>query len=1277
MKNSLPGNVLKSLSNAEVRRLTTRVQLSRLLPVVLLLLLACVHSQVATSSLRGVVSDPSGAVIAGVTVVLERKDVGFHARRQTDANGTYQFQQVPPGTYALTLTSAGFAEQQGNVQLLVDQPATRNVSLQVNSTTTTVDVDSAMPVLNTTDASIGNAVENASVQALPMEGRNVPDLLSLQPGVLYLGHNVNQDQDSRSGSVAGARSDQGNVTLDGLDNNDQVHGYAFTGVLRSTLDSVDEFRVSTTNSGVDSGRSSGAQVNVVSRSGTNSIHGSVYEYNRNTFTAANNWFNKEAELAEGRPNRPGELIRNTFGAAVGGPIKKDKMFFFLNYEAQRTAENQQVTQIVPTASFRAGSLTYPYINSSSGQSVFTLTPSDFAKLDPHCSGLGTCPWGAGDDPNILAVFNSYPMPNGSLAGDGYNTNSFSWSAPNPTRLATYIGKIDYAISDRHRMFVRGNLQNDHRSDPPPLPGGAPINTYTSNTKGIGVGEIWTISPSVVNNARYGFIRQGYSNRGSGSGPYVTLASVSNPVGETRTSLFKVPGHNFIDDLTWTKGKHTLQFGANYRIVHAITDTDAYSYNTAASSFGEYFDSIANTGQDLDPSGFPQLGFPSVAPGFDNSYSYAAMNLAGVIAAVNLNYVYKVSQGSGSLLPQGALVDRNFKSNQFEYYVQDTFRVRPNLSLTFGVRHSLAQTPYEVNGQQVQQDVSVNKWFDTRVTQAALGNSVQPNFNYVLSGKANHGKPMWPMANLNFAPRVGIAYAFDQKTSIRAGFGMDYDNFGMAVANIVSTGGSAGLLGSNATPAGWVAPGAAPRFTGLQNIPTNLSILTQPTSTVGFPYQPPLGAEGFVFTVDDGVKTPYSYQMDFSVQRELPGGFTVELAYVGRLGRRLLQNRDLGMPLNLVDRKSGMDYFHAADLIETMAYNSVPTTSVKPIPYWENLFPDAAGSGASGVGTPGYSATQNIYDHFRTDLLNASYAIYDMDVLCSPGCGGVTNRYYPSQYSDLFTQSSIGTSSYHSGQIIVRHPMRHGLQADFNYTFGKSIDLGSDSERLGGVFNTVSNTTFNSFSQIINVFNPKLNRAVSDFDTRHLITLDWVYQLPFGHSQQFLGGAHGFLNAVIGGWQLSGLGRWTGGLPFGSQVAAGWVTAWSYQSFLVSTGNVKIHKHYVPGQGPQVFADPNALEANILSGSPLRYPIPGEAGTRNAFRGDGFFGIDGGLSKKWEVRERMNLNFSWEVFNVTNAVRFDTNPNYSLQSQFNAGNFGFYSATLTQPRIQQFSLRLSF
>src|SRR5258708_6636406 len=272
MNTAFPDNEVMSLPNAAVCRPTTRDHLTRLPSTLFLLVISTfVHSQVATSSLRGTVSDPSGAVVAGVNVVLERKDVGFHTHRETDANGTYQFQQIAPGTYTLVFISAGFAEQQVNVQLLVDQPVTLNLALQIKSSTTTVDVDSAVPVLNTTDASIGNAVENAAVQALPMEGRNVPDLLSLQPGVLYLGHNVNQDQDSRSGSVAGARSDQGNVTLDGLDNNDQVHGYAFTGVLRSTLDSVQEFRVTTTNTNADSGRSSCAQLTRFTRTTTNNF----------------------------------------------------------------------------------------------------------------------------------------------------------------------------------------------------------------------------------------------------------------------------------------------------------------------------------------------------------------------------------------------------------------------------------------------------------------------------------------------------------------------------------------------------------------------------------------------------------------------------------------------------------------------------------------------------------------------------------------------------------------------------------------------------------------------------------------------------------------------------------------------------------------------------------------------------------------------------------------------------------------------------------------------
>ena len=230
--------------------------------------------------------------------------------------------------------------------------------MSVQTAAVSVNVSADAATLNTTDATIGDAVNNATIQALPMEGRNVPDLLSLQPGVLYLGHNINANFDSRSGAVSGSRSDQGNVTLDGLDDNDQVQGYAFTGVLRSTLDSVEEFRVTTTGSNADTGRSSGAQVNIVTRSGTDNPHGSLYEYNRNTLTAANNWFNKQAQLSQGLPNTPGKLIRNTFGGTIGGPIKKDKLFYFFNYEGQRTAENQQQTLTVPSASFRAGNLSY-------------------------------------------------------------------------------------------------------------------------------------------------------------------------------------------------------------------------------------------------------------------------------------------------------------------------------------------------------------------------------------------------------------------------------------------------------------------------------------------------------------------------------------------------------------------------------------------------------------------------------------------------------------------------------------------------------------------------------------------------------------------------------------------------------------------------------------------------------------------------------------------------------------------------------------------------------
>src|SRR5215475_868090 len=420
-------------------------------------------SQTGLTSLRGTVSDPSGALLADAQVTLEEPTTGFHATRNTDQDGAYEFPQIAPGKYTITVSKAGFGRQAKAAELLVSQPATINFALSVQTINETVEVSDIAQTINTTDATIGNAVSNSTIQALPMEGRNVPDLLSLQPGVVYLNSRAtNPDQDSRSGAVSGARSDQSNVTLDGVDNNDQRQGYAFTGVLRSTLDSVEEFRVTTTNANADSGRSSGAQVTLVTKSGTNHFHGSLYEYNRNNVGEANDWFNKAAQVSSGLPNKPGQLIRNTFGATFGGPVRKDKIFFFLNYEGQKTQENQQQSLTVPTTAFKAGNVSYSCSGDPKCPSggIQTLTPAQVAGMDPICSS--TCPWGHGEDPNSLATLNQYPTPNTS-GGDGLNTGGFTWSAPDPARLNTYIAKVDYQLTSAQRLFVRGNLQGDRGS----------------------------------------------------------------------------------------------------------------------------------------------------------------------------------------------------------------------------------------------------------------------------------------------------------------------------------------------------------------------------------------------------------------------------------------------------------------------------------------------------------------------------------------------------------------------------------------------------------------------------------------------------------------------------------------------------------------------------------------------------------------------------------------------------------------------------------------------
>ena len=550
----------------------------------------------------------------------------------------------------------------------------------------------------------------------------------------------------------------------------------------------------------------------------------------------------------------------------------------------------------------------------------------------------------------------------------------------------------------------------------------------------------------------------------------------------------------------------------------------------------------------------------------------------------------------------------------------------------------------------------------------------------------YGKPgYWPKQKNNFAPRLSVAYSPDTKTSIRVGFGIYFDHYGESLVNTFSQQGSFGLSSTLNNPAGVYNSETAPRYIDRHTLPP-IAVPPAATTTT-FPYLYPQNNFSIQWGLDNRLKTPYSESLDFSVQRQLPAGFTVEANYVGRFGRHLLQSLDIAEPVDYVDPNGGGDYYHAGSQLSALVdanagnyglvtdANGNPigsTNQVPAIPYFENIFPWMA-----GFDYPGESATQAIYNNewapYRSNL-GATSALADLDFYGPlfgfyPAPADWKPHFWQDQFASLYTLSTIGMSYYNAAQLILRHPTSYGLNLDFSYTFSNSIDMGSDTER-----GTEFNNNGGNFSNILNTWKPALNRAHSDFDIRHLIIADWVYQLPVGRGKKYLASANAVTDALLGGWQWSGINRWSSGLPF-SLSEPGWSTDWQIESFGVVTGKVKMQKHIVNG-APQVFADPQAINAGTATGGPIRLPYPGDAGERNNFRGDGTFGIDSGLAKTWKIKEYGGLQFSWQVFNVTNSVRFNSSFVY-LGQQLTSGSLGSYSAMQNLPRRMQFGLRYDF
>jgi hypothetical protein len=1233
----------------------------------------------ATTSLTGTVTDPSGAVVPGAHVRLARAATGAVRTATTGADGSYEFNQILPGIYSLTVAAAGFQRYDvRHVQLFVNSPATVNVVLRVGAQTQVVSVTSTATPLNTTDARLGTPFTTRQIVQLPIESRNVGDLLSLQAGVSYLGDrtDINLNEDSRSGAVDGVRSDQSNFTLDGIDVNDQANGYAFTPVLRQTPDSLQEFNIVTTNFRADQGRSAGAQMTLVTKGGTNQFHGSLYEYLRNTATSANDYFVKLDELQSGQANRPPQLNYNIFGGSAGGPIVKDRAYFFTNLDFNMLRAQDSVIQTVPSLLLRQGIVQYP--TASGG--IFAMTPQDLKQLDPLHIGV---------DPAVLKYFNSYPAPNNNSVGDGLNFVGYGFPGYEKSNYYTYIARFDFHLnrSGTEDLFWRGDMDNDYVSGPPFLPGLAPENPEGAYNKGYAIGLISSLGSNKVNSFTWGETRQSVDFQGDSHQPWIQIRGLSQNIfyGDS----YILPLYEAHDAFSWVKGTHTIGIGGSFRLIHnnRASLQNSFSYGLTNSAWLNP-SGLANTSSPLNPV---NGGFPAVNSSDNNVYDFPTTALLGMVTEDNAIYNFTPT---GGVLPQGAPVQRFFEQREYEPYIEDSWKMRPSLTVSYGLRYDLQSPVWETHGNEVTPNVNMSQYFSTEASNAAKGvpENAMPLISFNLAG-AHYGKPgYYPWDYHDLAPHFAFAYAPQansgwrskifgrgQKTTIRAGFGMAYDHFGEALVDQFDATGSFGLSTQIDNAAGVLTANCAPRLTSINVIPTqacNGPILIPPPPAK-FPSTPPSGAfdGGLAIAqgLDNGLTTPYTYMFNFTVERDITPNTLLSVSYVGNLGRHLLAQEDMTTPTNLVDKASGVSYFQAAYRMAQLVGSGVSPSQITPgmvgktAAYWSDLFPSTAGM-SIGNCTSSCTALQESYAAFQANALNWTSALYDLDIpgiYCANGCSALgAYSFFQPQYSSLYGWRSNTNSSYNALEVTLNRRFTQGVQYQFNYTYSRCIDIESDAERV---------PIYGGFDgQVVNAWDPGQLRGVCDYDMTHQINSNFIVQLPFGRGQHFGHSLGGFWNALVGGWQLGGIVRWTTGLPFNIDNGFEFPTDWQLEGTASLVGPL-------PKTGTTYFGDGtvNAFTNPQAALSAFAYTYPGASGIRNVLRGDGYYSLDANLAKSWVMpwSETQRLQFRWEVFNVPNAVRFNVDSHLSEIDI--SSSFGNYTGLLTNPRVMQFVLRYDF
>ena len=1251
-------------------------------------------AQTGTSTIRGEISDAQRKMVAGAIVTLKNANVGFSRSQTTGAAGGYSFELIPPGDYTLEVEAKGFKKSVRNVSALIGSVTAADVQLEVGVVSELVQVEgtAAIVSINTEDATIGNTFVNEQITQLPMEARNVLSLLTLQPGVTY----AIDSTATTNGSVNGARSDQSNVTLDGADINEAQTGRLNTPVLRLNSEAIEEFRVTTLNANSNQGRSSAAQVNLVTKSGTNSFHGAGFEFNRSTGFTSNDFFLNR--IGQPRP----ALIRNTFGGGIGGPIVKNKLFFFYSYEGRRDKSQNSTVRTVPLASMGQGQMRYVDTNGM----VQTLTT---AQLNQAFSVVGI-------NPAAVAVFASAAqkyVANDFTVGDStpnrqLNTGGFRFSYPVVAKLNSSVAKFDANITSKQNVFVRLNYIVDHSSGDlaaPQFPD-TPSPTLWSHPEGFVVGHTWTVGNNWVNNLRYGLTREAFSQIGDHNGNQYSFRFVfdnvtNNPA--TFTTSRTTPVHNILDDVAWIKNKHTIQMGTNIRLIsnNRISNTNAFDF---AQTNPSGYQQGGNVVSDAVSNYLAANGLPAMVSVSETQN--AATALIGRFSGYNVNLTYN---HSGNLVAPGSPTNRNFATQSYDFYAQDSWKMRRDLTLTLGLRYGLSRPVYETGGFEVKPNIPLSQYFNQRVASAAKGIPLDTLLTMDLSGPANGKSPMYPWDYKNFQPRLGVAWtpSFSKgplkgifgesgKTVIRGGFSIFSDYYGEALATAFDLNNTLGFSSSDQIPVNTynVTNKPAPAFTGfsqdIRSLP-NLSF----SNSISFPQLKSQNmGERIESSLDSDLHTPKAYAISLTVERQLPAGLLFQLSYAGRIGKSLLAHRDAMALNNLVDPASKMDWYTAATTLEKIrATRPAANTAVATMPYFDNILPanftsrmNAYYKGSCKSGgvvvnciPASFSPTQavfwiarNFYGNDWTDLQG--------DIDSERFGNGDPTLFFNSQYGALTAWSTIG-NSYYNGLALSLRQRIHGLHWDFNYTFSHSLDDASGLQTDLG---------YGSASFILNPIRQHDWYANSEFDLRHIINTNAIFELPFGRGKWIGKNAGRGLDALIGGYQLSSIFHWSTGLPLSAPFDdARWATNWNVQSRAVLTQPLAtcVTKGDA-NTAPKLFGcDPTAAYQSF------RNAYPGESGQRNIFTLPGVFRLDAGLSKSFNMpwSEKQNLQLRWEVFNVTNTQHFGpmdlTRSGYGLRLDPKVRNFtpptnwsnftDIQGGAAEGRRVMQVGLRFSF